>query len=245
MGKGAGGGDGVAFRIQRTAAQQADDAALALGVGNGTVAHLHIIAITNEQQRCIAVRAAVFYGVVIKNRIIDFQQVLVGGVRIHIHGVAVAHVFLKVAMVDPHIALGRAGGTCADINGRGRAVVGRNVAIEQHIAHMLAAAAAYVQGRPAAAVVAVTGSIVEELGIIAACWQFHVLLIADGEQVAAYKHGTAAAVGLVFLKPVVRAQGQGALVVIHSAAASRGSAVVGEGAVIQQGRYRNGRRVNV
>ena len=245
VGKGAGGGDGVAFRIQRTAAQQADDAALALGVGNGTVAHLHIIAITNEQQRCIAVRAAIFYGVVIKNRIVDAQPVVVGGVRIHIHGVAVAHVFLKAAMVDPHIALGRAGGTCADINSRGRAVVGRNVAIEQHIAHMLAAAAAYVQSRPAAAVVAVTGSIVEELGIIAACWQFHVLLIADGEQVAAYKHGTAAAVGLVFLKPVVRAQGQGALVVIHSAAASRGSAVVGEGAVIQQGRYRNGRRVNV
>ena len=148
-------------------------------------------------------------------------------------------------MVDPHIALGRAGGTCADINGRGRAVVGRNVAIKQHIAHVFGSASAQVQSRPAAAVVAVAGSVIDELGVVAAFRQGDVLLIADGEQVAVCKHGAAAAVGLIFLKPVVRAKGQGALVVIHSAAASRGSAVVGEGAVIQQGRYRNGRRVNV
>ena len=44
----------------------------------------------------------------------------------------------------------RQGGTCADINGRGRVAVGRNVAIKQHIAHVFGSAAAQVQSRRAA-----------------------------------------------------------------------------------------------
>ena len=173
VGKGAGGGDSVAVLIQRTAAIIAQDTALALGLGDGAVTHLHVVAIGNVQQCRFAVRAAVFYGVVIKNRIIDFQQVIVGVVGIHIHGVAVAHVFLKVAMVDPHIAPGHAGGTCADINSRSCAAVGRNVAIKQHIAHVFGCAAAHTQCSIAAAIVAVTGGIVDELGVVTFLGKFN------------------------------------------------------------------------
>ena len=146
VGKDADGGDSVAI-LKRTAAIIAQDTALALGLGDGAVTHLHTVAIGNVQQCRIAVRAAIFYGVVIKNRIIDFQQVLVGVVGIHIHGVAVSYIIHKAAMVDPHIALGCAGGTCVDINGRGRVAVGRNVVIKQHIAHVFGCAAAQVQSR--------------------------------------------------------------------------------------------------
>ena len=245
VGKGAGGGDSFAVLIQRTAAIIAQDTALALGLGDGAVTHLHAVAIGNVQQCRIAVRAAIFYGVVIKNRIIDFQQVLVGVVGIHIHGVAVSYIIHKAAMVDPHIALGCAGGTCVDINGRGRVAVGRNVVIKQHIAHVFGCAAAQVQSRPAAAVVAVAGSVIDEPGVVAALRRGNVLPIADGEQVAVCKHGAAAAVGLVFLKQVVRAQGQGALGVVHSAAVARSTAVIGKGAPVDQGSYRNGRGVYV
>ena len=234
VGKGAGGGDSVAVLIQRTAAIIAQDTALALGLGDGAVTHHHAVAIGNVQQCRIAVRAAIFYGVVIKNRIIDFQQVIVGVVGIHIHGVAVSYIFHKAAMVDPHIALGRAGGTCADINGRGRVAVGRNVAIKQHIAHVFGSAAAHTQCSIAAAVVAVAGSVIDELGVVAALRQGNALLIADGEQVAVCKHGTAAAVGLIFLKPVVRAQGQGAIILVDSAASVGAAAVIFESTPVNQ-----------
>ena len=173
VGKGAGGGESVAVLIQRTAAIIAQDTALALGLGDGAVTHLHAVAIGNVQQCRIAVRAAIFYGVAIKIRIIDFQQVLVGVVGIHIHGVAVSYIFHKAAMVDPHIALGRASGTCADINGRGRVAVGRNVAIKQHIAHVFGSAAAQVQSRRAAVVVAVAGSVLDELGVVTVPGKFN------------------------------------------------------------------------
>ena len=225
------------------AADQADDAALALGVGKAGVAYFQVIANVGIEHRIV--RPGRSDGVVIQFGIGNAGKVAEGISVIQINRIRRGYVVDDAAVVDPDLALARATADSADINSRSCAAVGRNVVIKQHIAHVFGCAAAHTQCSIAAAVVAVAGSVFDELGVVAAFRQGNALLIADGEQVAAHVHATAAVIGLVFLKQVARAKGQGALFVIHSAAVSRGSAVVGEGAVIQQGRYRNGRGVYV
>ena len=225
------------------AAQHADDTALALGVGKAGVGNFQIVAVMDKQYGIISAIAA--DGIVVKHSVGNLGTVAeIIGIR-DINSISRGHVVDDAAVVDKDLTLCLTAAGVANINSRSRTAISCNVAIKQHVAHMLGAAAAYLQGCAAAVIVAVASGVADKLGVVAILGQLNIRVIADGEQVAAHIHAAGTAVGFVILKQVARAKGQAALVVVHSAAASRSGAVVGKGALVQQSSYRNGRGVHV
>ena len=214
------------------AAQHADDTALALGVGKAGVGNFQIVAVMDKQYGIISAVAA--DGVVVKHSVGNLGTVAeIIGIR-DINSISRGHVVDDAAVVDKDLTLCLTAAGVANINSRSRTAISCNVVIKQHVAHMLGAAAAYLQGCAAAVIVAVASGVADELGVVAAFRQGNVLLIANGVQVTAHVHATAAVIGLVFLKQVARAQGQGAIILVDSAASVGAAAVIFESTPVNQ-----------